>query len=76
MSNLKELAQLMKGRNPQEVAMAMIKNQKIEDPTLVQLIQLAQSGQTGNFENLASMLFQANGLNMDEELAAFMELLK
>lgn len=38
MQNLQQIAQLMKGRNAEEVALQMIKNSNINDPTISSLI--------------------------------------
>lgn len=76
MKDLAQIAQLMKGRNPQEVAMSMIKNSNIIDPTVAQLVQFAQTGDTNGLMNLAASMFLEQGLNLEEELGAFMSLLK
>lgn len=39
--DLNQLASLMRGRNPQEVAMQMIKNNNINDPLISQLVNCA-----------------------------------
>jgi hypothetical protein len=44
----------MKGRNAEEVALQMIKNSNINDPTISSLIKYAQSGDEQNLMNLAS----------------------
>lgn len=74
--NLQMIAQLMRGRNPQEVAMQLIQNQKINDPNINQLIKFAQSNQTDDFVNLAQELFKQRGLDLNNEFQAFMQLLK
>ena len=74
--NLQMIAQLMKGRNPQEVAMQLIQNQKINDPNINQLIKFAQSNQTDDFVNLAQELFKQRGLDLNSEFQAFMKLIK
>lgn len=53
MNNLATIAQLMRGRNPQEVALQMVKNNQINDPNISNLIKYAQSGNTAEFTNLA-----------------------
>ena len=58
MNNLAQIAQLVRGRDPQSVVMDMIKNQKINDPNISQLIKYAQSGDTNNLVNLADALFK------------------
>lgn len=74
--NLQMIAQLMRGRNPQEVAMQLIQNQKINDPNINQLIKFAQSNQTDDFVNLAQELFKQRGLDLNSEFQAFMKLIK
>ena len=76
MNNLQIIAQLMKGRNPQEVAIQLIQNQKIDDPNINLLIKYAQSNQTNDFVNLAQELFKQRGLDLNSEFQAFMKLIK
>lgn len=76
MDNLQIIAQLMKGRNPQEVAIQLIQNQKIDDPNINLLIKYAQSNQTDDFVNLAQELFKQRGLDLNQEFQSFMKLLK
>ncbi len=76
MNNLQIIAQLMKGRNPQEVAIQLIQNQKIDDPNINLLIKYAQSNQTDDFVNLAQELFKQRGLDLNSEFQAFMKLIK
>lgn len=76
MNNLQIIAQLMKGRNPQEVAIQLIQNQKIDDPNINLLIKYAQSNQTDDFVNLAQELFKQRGLDLNQEFQSFMKLLK
>ena len=42
--NPMQLMGLLKGKNPQEMAMSMIKNSNINDPMINQLLQCAQNG--------------------------------
>lgn len=74
--NLEMIAQLMKGRNPQEAAMQLIQSQKINDPNINQLIEYAKNNQTNDFVNLATQLFKQRGLDLNQEFASFMKLLK
>ena len=76
MNNLEIIAQLMKVRNPQEVATQLIQNQKINDPNINLLIKYAQSNQTDDFVNLAQELFRQRGLDLNQEFQSFMKLLK
>lgn len=74
--NLEMIAQLMKGRDPQEAAMQLIQNQKINDPNINQLVEFAKNNQTDNFVNLATQLFKQRGLDLNQEFASFMKLIK
>lgn len=76
MNNLAQIAQLVRGRDPQSVVMDMVKNQKINDPNISQLIKYAQSGDTNNLVNLADALFKQQGLDLNQELNNFMSLIK
>lgn len=73
---LQMIAQLMKGRNPQEAAMQLIQNQKINDPNINLLVKFAQTSQTEDFVNLAQELFKQRGLDLNSEFQSFMNLLK
>lgn len=45
--NLSQIASLVKGKNPQEVAMQLIKSNNIgNNPMVSQMLQMAQSGDT------------------------------
>lgn len=76
MSNLAQIAQLMKGKDPQAIVMQMIQSQRITDPTITQLISFAKSGDMNSVYNLADSLFKQRGLDMNQELNSFMSLLK
>lgn len=74
--NLEMIAQLMKGRDPQEAAMQLIQSQKINDPNINQLVEFAKNNQTDNFVNLATQLFKQQGLDLNQEFTSFMKLIK
>lgn len=76
MNQLQLIAMLMRGRDPQQAVMQMIKSQNINDPTINQLVNFAQSGNTNDFVNLAQSLFKRRGLNLDDEFSKFMQMLK
>lgn len=76
MNNLTSIVQLMRGRDPQQVALQMIKNNNIQDPNILQLVKFAEGGNDQELVNLASSLFQQRGLNLDDEFKSFMEMLK
>lgn len=76
MNNLELIVQLMRGRDPEQVARQMIKNNNIQDPNILQLVKFAEGGADQDLVNLASSLFQQKGLDLDSEFKAFMEMLK
>lgn len=76
MNNLASIVQLMRGRDPQEVAMQMIKNNNIQDPTIQSLVKYAESGNEQELVNLASSLFQQKGIDFEKEFTDFMSMLK
>lgn len=73
---LLQLAQLVKGRNPEQFVMQMLSNNQITDPNIKQMIQFAQTGDTNQLVNLASSMMAQKGLNLDQEFSSFMSLLK
>ena len=56
--------------------MDMVKSQNISDPTITQLIDYAQKGDSNSIMNYASSLFAQKGLDLQSELNSFMELMK
>lgn len=76
MNNLLQIAQLMKGKDPQQMVMAMFQNKKINDPVISQLITFAQKGDTESAMNLATTQFAQKGLDLNQELTNFLSLMK
>lgn len=76
MNNLTQIAQLVRGRDPQTIVMGMLNDQKINDPNIKQLIEFAQKGDNSSLLNLADTLFKQRGLDLNQELNSFMSLMK
>lgn len=76
MNNLAQIAQLLRGRDPQSVVMNMLKDQKINNPDINRLIQFAQQGDNASLVNFATALFKQRGLDLNQELNSFMSLMK
>ena len=74
--NPMQLVGLLKGKNPQEMAMSMIKNSNINDPMINQLLQLAQSGDINSMNKIAENFFKGQGLDFNNEFNSFMSMLK
>ena len=74
--NPMQLMGLLKGKNPHEMAMSMIKNSNINDPMINQLLQLAQSGDINSMNKIAENFFKGQGLDFNNEFNNFMSMLK
>lgn len=74
--NPAQLVGLLKGRDPQQFAMEMIKNSNINDPMINNLVQLAQSGDTNGVNKIAEDYFRQQGLNFGQEFNSFMSMLQ
>ena len=74
--NPMQLMGLLKGKNPQEMAMSMIKNSNINVPMINQLLQLAQSGDINSMNKIAENFFKGQGLDFNNEFNNFMSMLK
>ena len=75
-TNPMEMIGLLKGRNPQELVMSMIKNNNINDPQINELISLAEKGDTNSLTKIATDMFAKQGKNFNTEFSNFMSLLK
>lgn len=74
--NPMEMIGLLKGRNPQELVMSMIKNNNINDPQINELISLAEKGDMNNLTKIATDMFAKQGKDFGAEFSDFMSLLK
>ena len=74
--NPMQLMGLLKGKNPQEMAISMIKNSNINDPMINQLLQLAQNGDINSMNKIAENFFKGQGLDFNNEFNNFMSMLK
>lgn len=70
-----ELISLFKGRNPQEMVMSLLQNQKINDPTINELIGLAQKGDNSGVAKIAENFFSQRGLDFNKEFSSFMSMI-
>lgn len=75
MNNLTQIAQLVRGRDPQQVALSLISNSNINDPMINDLVNFAKRGDNNSVFNLAQTFFAKNGLDLNSELNSFMSLL-
>lgn len=70
------MIELLKGRNPQELVMSMIKNNNINDPMITQLVNYAESGDVNSMTKIAEDFFGQRGKNFNQEFNSFMSMLK
>lgn len=76
MMNPMNLIGLIKGRNPQELVMSMIKGNNINDPMINDLIKYAQNNDMENVNKIAENYFNQRGMNFQKELDNLMSMLK
>lgn len=74
--NPMNLIGLIKGRNPQELVMSMIKGNNINDPMINDLIKYAQNNDMENVNKIAENYFNQRGMNFQKELDNLMSMLK
>lgn len=74
--NPMQLIGLLKGRNPQELVMSMIKNNNINDPMINELVVYAQKGDINSVTKIAENYFGQQGKNFNNEFNSFMSMLK
>lgn len=74
--NPADFINLLRGRNPQELVMSMIKNNNINDPMINELITYAEKGDINNVNKIAENFFGQRGKNFGQEFNAFMSLLR
>lgn len=74
--NPMQLIGLLKGRNPQELVMSMIKNNNINDPMINELVGYAQKGDINSVTKIAENYFGQQGKNFNNEFNSFMSMLK
>jgi len=68
--------QMIKGGNPQQIAMMLIKNNNINDPMINELIGYAERGDTNSINKIAENFFRQRGQDFGQEFNSFMSLLK
>lgn len=74
--NPMDFINLLKGRNPQELVMSMVKNNNINDPMILKLIDYAEKGDSNSIVKIAEDFFGQRGKNFSQEFDSFMSKLK
>lgn len=74
--DIMQMISLLKGRNPQEMVMSMLKNQNMNDPMINELVKLAQKGDMNGVTKIAEDYFGKRGMDFNKEFNSFMSMLK
>lgn len=73
---LMQMAQLLKGRDPEQMVMQIVQNNTNLDPRVTQLVSFAQAGDTNSLVGLATSMFAQNGMNLNDVLTSFFGMMK
>lgn len=66
--NPMQLMMMLKQGNPRQVAMSIINQNYPNDPTIKQLVQMAERGDTQNLERIVGNMLGAQGKNFSAEM--------
>ena len=66
--NPMELMMMLKQGNPKQVAMQIIQTNYPNDPTMLQLVQMAERGDTQNLQRVVENMLGAQGKNFSAEM--------
>ena len=66
MMNPMNLIQMLKGGNPAQMLMGMLRQQSGNNPVMQNALDMAQKGDSKGIENLARNLCKEQGVNPDE----------
>lgn len=67
---------MFKGKNPEQLVMDMLQNNNICDPTIVQLIEYAKSGDSTSLTKAAESIFASQGKDFNAEFQNFMSMVQ
>lgn len=71
-----QLISLLRGGNPQQVVQQIIQTKYPNDPTMQQLLQYAQQGNTQALNQFAQQLFARSGRDFQSEYRSLMDAIK
>lgn len=74
--NPMQLISMLRGGNPQTIAMQLVKQNFPNDPTMNSLIEMGQKGDVKGVEEFAKQYFGQQGKNFEQEMSNFMQMLK
>ena len=67
MINPMQIMQMIRGGNPQQAIMSMMRQQAGDNPVLNNAINMAEKGDIDGLKNLAHNLGKENGIDVDEK---------
>ena len=71
--NAMQLMSMLKNGNPRQVAMQIIQNNYPNDPRMMNLIQMAERGDTQSLQKVAEQVLGAQGKNFSAEMSNLMQ---
>lgn len=74
--NPMQLISLLRGGNPQQVVQQIIQTNYPNDPTMQQLLQYAQQGNTQALNQFAQQLFARSGRDFQSEYQSLMDMIR
>lgn len=74
--NPMQLISLLRGGNPQQVVQQIIQTNYPNDPTMQQLLQYAQQGNTQALNQFAQQLFARSGRDFQSEYQSLMDTIR
>lgn len=67
MMNPMNLIQMLKGGNPAQMLMGMLKQQSVNNPVMQNALNMAEKGDIDGLKNLAHNLGKENGIDVDSK---------
>lgn len=67
MINPMQIMQMIRGGNPQQAIMSMMRQQAVDNPVLNNAINMAEKGDIDGLKNLAHNLGKENGIDVDSK---------
>ena len=73
-NNMMEFMQMAKTGNPQQLVMGMLQQRAQGNPIFANILSLAQSGTTGEIENIVRNMAKERGVDFDKEFNSFRQM--
>ena len=73
-NGMNEFMQMAKNGNPQQLVMRMLQQKASGNPIFANILSLAQSGNTGEIENIVRNMARERGIDFDTEFNSFRQM--